>query len=387
MQENINEQMSAEENQEEVIMSFSEKLIDAMLNGNTSKLYKPVSNVKIDDVCIKEAFKGFLKDVECGKEFRIIDIISSAESVVKKSIPDENAGNAVYAYSHKVIGKKRVDNWIVRNSVNGIHSLIAIHNGITIDARSFNSSIPIAETLRYAIVDPKREKRLVSLFKKYAIKTEKIGEVISSDRVIISCGNESTANFDKSQLRTDISEAITLGPEHFNAFLSGYNAVCAAVLCGSVSDNVVIRFGLGDDINAICARALGYYSAVTYFKSIPLSVVYTNDESATVAVPRPNVEDGDYLYLLRLRNDEYGLPEKGHYGQLYYYLNEKKKMGVIKDVLPLRENVENVISRLSGDSLEYVSISEIPKDSFGIIVSAKRGDTVNGIKIGYFKGI
>ena len=387
MQENINEQMSAEENQEEVIMSFSEKLIDAMFNGNTSKLYKRVSNVKIDDVCIKEAFKGFLKDVECGKEFRIIDIISSAESVVKKSMPNENAGNAVYAYSHKVIGKKRVDNWIVRNSVNGIHSLISIHNGITIDARSFNSSIPIAETLRYAIVDPKREKRLVSFFKKYAIKTEKICEVISSDRVIISCGNESTANFDKSQLRTDISEAITLGPEHFNAFLSGYNAVCAAVLCGSVSDNVVIRFGLGDDINAICARALGYYSAVTYFKSIPLSVVYTNDESATVAVPRPNVEDGDYLYLLRLRNDEYGLPEKGHYGQLYYYLNEKKKMGVIKDVLPLRENVENVISRLSGDSLEYVSISEIPKDSFGIIVSAKRGDTVNGIKIGYFKGI
>lgn len=387
MQENIKEQMSAEKSQEEMIMSFPEKLIDNVLNGNYSKLYKRISNVKIDDVCIKEAFKGFLKDVECGKEFRIIDIVSSAESVVKKCTVNENAGNAIYAYSHKVIGKKRADNWLMRNSVNGIHSLIAIHNGITIDARTFNSSIPIAETRRYAVVDSKRAKRLISLSEKYSIKTEKIGEVISSDRVIISEGNESSVTLDKSQIRSAITETITLGPEHFNAFLSGYNAVCAAILCGSVSDNVVIRFGLGDDINAICARALGYYSALTYFKSIPLSIVYTNDESATVAVPRPKVEDGDYLYLLRLRNDEYGLPEKGHYGQLYYYLVEKKKMGVIKDVLPLRENVENVISRLSGDSIEYVSISEMPKDSFGIIVSAKRGDTVNGIKIGYFKGI
>lgn len=387
MQENINEQMTAEENKVDNEMTFSEKLIDGLLNGNSSKLFKRISNVKIDDVCIKQAFKGFLKDVECGREFCVIDIISAAEAVVKKRTPNENAGSHIYGYQQKTICKKRIDNWFLRNSVNGIYSLISIHNGVSINANSFNSSIPLAETMRYALIDNKKERKLISLSKKYGLKTERVGEVISSDRVIISDQNISSATLEKAQLRTENTDTITLGPEHFNAFASGYNAVCTAVLCNSVSNNVVVRFGLADDLNAICARALGYYSALTYFKSIPLSVVYTNDESAMVAVPKPNVEDGDYLYLLRLRNDEYGLPEKGHYGQLYYYINEKKRMGVIKDVLPLRENVENVISRLSGDSLEYVSISEIPRDSFGLIVSARRGDTVNGIKIGYFKGI
>jgi hypothetical protein len=79
------------------------------------------------------------------------------------------------------------------------------------------------------------------------------------------------------------------------------------------------------------------------------------------------------------------MPEKAHYGQLYYYLNEKKKLNIIKDVLPVRENISKVINRLSRADLEYVSLSSIPEDCFGVIVSVGRGESVNGIKLGYFK--
>ena len=64
------------------------------------------------------------------------------------------------------------------------------------------------------------------------------------------------------------------------------------------------------------------------------------------------------MYLLKVRSDAYGLPDKSHFGQLYYYLTEKKKEGIIKDVLPVRENIQKTIFRLSGDKLEYVELEK-----------------------------
>ena len=91
--------------------------------------------------------------------------------------------------------------------------------------------------------------------------------------------------------------------------------------------------------------------------------------------------------MLKLRNDQNGLPDKVHYGQLYYYLGEKKKMNIIKDVLPIRENIGRVINRLSRADLEYVQLAQVPDNCFGVIVSVGRGESVNGVKLGYFKGI
>lgn len=50
------------------------------------------------------------------------------------------------------------------------------------------------------------------------------------------------------------------------------------------------------------------------------------------------------------------------------------------------ENIQAVLKRLQGDSMVYESLAAIPDKSFGAIVSVPRGESVNGIKLGYFKG-
>ena len=126
---------------------------------------------------------------------------------------------------------------------------------------------------------------------------------------------------------------------------------------------------------------------MTYLKNIPVRFVFTQDDNISVAVSRPNVYDGDYLYLLRVNSDVNGMPDKAHFGQLVYYLNEKKRMGIIKDVLPVGENTKRIINRLCNESLEFDSMCDAPLDSFGIIVSVGRGESVNGIRLGCFKNI
>ena len=151
------------------------------------------------------------------------------------------------------------------------------------------------------------------------------------------------------------------------------------------SNNNIIRFGLGGSVAEVFARALGFFAALTYLKILPVRVVFVEGNNATVAVARPNISDGDYLYLLKLKKDNYELPDKAHFGQLHYYLCEKKRKGIIKDVLPCGENINRVISRLCGQSLVYESLTEIPEDCFGVIVSVARGESVNGVKLGCFK--
>ena len=223
------------------------------------------------------------------------------------------------------------------------------------------------------------------LFVKNGVDLKKVGEDIATNRIILSTGTDVVASVDKSFLTSNSMSKVDIGTEHFNAFLSGYNAVSSLVLCNCISSNNIIRFGLGGTLSEIVARALGYFAALTYFKTIPVRIVFVADNEASVAVSRPRIADGDYLYLLKLRKDVYELPDKGHFGQLFYYLGEKKRMGIIKDVLPCGENINRVINRLCTDTLEYDKLSEIPKDCFGVIVTVGRGESVNGIKLGCFK--
>ncbi|MBR4799373.1 MAG: hypothetical protein IK047_03830, partial [Clostridia bacterium] len=82
-----------------------------------------------------------------------------------------------------------------------------------------------------------------------------------------------------------------------------------------------------------------------------------------------------------------GLPDKIHLGQLCYYLSEMKKRGIVKDVLPVKKNVDATIDRLCGETLEYSALADIPERCAGVIVSVRRGDSVNGIRLGFFRNI
>ena len=369
------------------VRSFSENLTLDLTEGLHSVLYKKIGNLTIGDARIANVFSNFLKEVECGKSFRIIDILASAENVVKGGEPKENGGNLVYCYDYINIANKNVANKLLANSIGGLYSLIAVHNGIALDIDSVGSSVPAAESRRYLIIPPKKEAKFLEIARYNEIKLVKAGEIITENKIYLSRNNEIIATVDKGLINSDDALSVAINESHYSSFIAGYNAVCSLALCNCISVNNLVRFGLGGDIASICARALGIYSALTYLKLLPLRMVYTNEATVSVAVSRPNIADGDYLYMLKLRNDQNGLPDKVHYGQLYYYLGEKKKMNIIKDVLPIRENIGRVINRLSRADLEYVQLAQVPDNCFGVIVSVGRGESVNGVKLGYFKGI
>ncbi len=385
--ENINQNADADEHspEPEEVSSLSDEISDDLSNGLHSVLYTPINDVTIRDVRIRDVFSRLIKEVEFGASFSIMDILVSAENCVKNGEPDENSGNLIYAYDTNSITDIKTSAKLMKNSVANLYSLFNIHNGITLDLDAVGGSISSAESKRYLLIPPKKENKILKYALKQAIQPIKVGEVIGADKLLFSQGNDIVATVEKNLLKSNGFKSVDIGNEHFDAFLSGYRAVCSLTLCNCVSKNNIIRFGLKGSLSDICARALGFFAAATYLKTMPIRMVFTTDNSATVAVSRPKVADGDYLYLLKLRKDVYEMPDKGHFGQLYYYLNEKKRAGIIKDVLPCGENINRVINRLCNDELRYDMLTEIPQNCFGVIVSVGRGESVNGIELGCFK--
>ena len=367
-------------------LTLSETIAKDLSEGVHSLLFKRINNITISAPKIKEAFSKFVKEVECGNSLSIAEIITSTEALLKKGELDENAGNVIFCFDDYITSNKKFSSKLLKNSVLGFYPLLSIRNGIALDIGACGGSLASAETKRYLIAPESKAGKIVDEAASYGIRMSKAGVLCSGDNVILTYGSDTIANVSKASF-VNLSEAqsIYLGQEHLAAFISGYNAVCSYALCNCVSAYNILRFGLGTDLATAFARALGYFSAAIYLKQVHIRTAYTGDNTAAVVSQKPCVSDGDYLYLLKLRKDEYGNPEKGHFGQLYYYLSEKKRMRIIKDVLPVRENILPVIKRLCNENIEYVPLAEIPADCFGVIVSVKRGDSVNGVKLGYFK--
>ncbi len=363
------------------IMSVEQRITD----GFQSVLYKRINRVTINDVRIRDAFQRFIKDVECGKSFSIAEILFSSEAILKKKSLDETSGNLIYAYDG-LSSDKKLNEKLLNNSVSNVYSLFALHNGVSLDISVLGDSIVPAEAKRYLVASPKKAEKLYEKAKENGIELVRCGEILATNKIIIKSGLEMTEIIDKTIIDVN-SEAssVVLGQEHFTAFLNGYLSACSLVLCNCITTNNVVRFALGNDLSEILARALGYYCATTFFKISSVKYVFTSDQVSTVAVPRPKVSDGDYLYMLKIRNNQNGMPDVSHLQQLLMYLMEKKRTGIIKDVLPVRENINSVFNRLCTDSITYEQIEEVPVGCFGIIVSVSRGDSVNGIKLGYFK--
>ncbi len=362
-------------------------IADDLSCGLHSVLYKKIGSVNINELRISSVFSRFIKDIECADSFTVMDIINCAEAVIKDKEPDENASNVIFAYDHRSIANKSLSKKLFKNSYCGIYSLFTLHNGITVDLDAVGQSLSAAETKRFLVAKPKKAQKLFNLAKKNAVNIQKAGEVITTEKILLTSGNEVISSIDRSVINNAEKISLNLNGDHFKAFISGYNAVFSLALCNTVSTNNIIRFGLGGSFENVCARALGYYSALTYLKNAPVRFVFTHEDNATVAVGRPNINDGDYLYLLRVNNDINGMPDKAHFGQLAYYLNEKKRMGIIKDVLPVGENTQRIINRLCGETLTFDSMAEIPAESFGVVVSVGRGESVNGLRLGCFKNI
>ena len=364
---------------------FSEHIAKDLTEGLHSILFKPISGVTVNDNLIGEAFREFISSAEQADTFTVGDLIFGAETVIKGGDPAPADGSSVWCLDK--LGKGRYSKKLLRYSVGGVYALLGLRNGVCLDIDAMGGSLPSAEIKRFAVMPRHKGERMIAKAGREGINAVECGSVLAGNSVIIKRGREVIASFDRSILFPNAACSLTLGEQHRADYADGYKALCTYSACRSVSENVIIRFGLGGGTESVCARALGYFRALTVFKSIPVNVVFTSEEHCDVAVPRPNAEDGDYLYLLRVRDDNFGLPDKIHLGQLCYYLSEMKKRGIIKDVLPIKKNVEATIDRLCGETLEYSSLADIPDKCAGVIVNVRRGYSVNGIKLGCFRNI
>ena len=224
--------------------------------------------------------------------------------------------------------------------------------------------------------------------KSYGIDLIKAGSILAENKLILTKGNAVLEETEKSLFYNDTDKnSIVIDESCYNDFLDGYKAVCSYSSCVKVNDNNLLRISLSGSLAQLCARALGIFEAMLNTKLMPVTMFFTNDSCCSVAVRRPVIQDGDYLYLLRVRVQPDGLPDRNHLAQLNNYLYEMKHKNIIKDVLPLKENIISVINRLCSNNMEYMPLCGIPVGSFGVIVSVPRGFSVNGIKLGYFKGI
>ena len=58
--------------------------LESLCSGKASVLFTPVSSVSISDTRLRDAFGSFIDNVGVGNAFRPIDIITAAESVLKR---------------------------------------------------------------------------------------------------------------------------------------------------------------------------------------------------------------------------------------------------------------------------------------------------------------
>lgn len=367
---------------------FAELFENDLVNGLHSVLYKRIRNLTITDIRLKEAFSRFLNEIDCGESISVAEIIYSAEALLFRKLPNDHCENRIYVYDQSAGFASKAASKLLENSVPGFYALPYLHNGFALDLSAFGGDIQNLETKRFIIASDKKMRKLVSDAFRVGINCRSVGSMLASEKIVLTNCGETIAVFNKERINSAAdTETVCLGSNAFEDYLNGYCSVASYVLCESIAPNNLLHFSLDGTIDCVLARALGYFNAVMHFKKTDVNIRFSPISSSVVAVPRPFISEGCYLYLLKVRNDANGMPDIAHLDQLKYYISEKKRFGIIKDALPLRKSVIELINNLGGDKLRYVALEPIPEDSFGIIVSVNRGESLNGIRLGYFTNI
>ena len=357
-------------------------LKDIIIQKNLSKIFVPVSAIDVSDDRIKNALGLFVSNVETNGSVSVADILFSAGDLVGKSSLNEAAGNLIFAYDKPALNKK-----IIKNTAVGLYRLLRIHNGISLDLDAVGGNLISAELKNYLIIPQNKIKKYSAIAEKEGIQLKKAGCVLSGASIIICNGDCIIETLDKSEFNVDPVDSISLDSRHFADFYNAYTSFLSYVLCKKIVDNNAICFGISDDLETIFARAIGIFAAALSTRSFFYNLKFLNDDKVFNVSPRPIVSDGEYFYLLKLRNNTLGLPDMVHFNQLERYLAEYKNHGIIKNVLPYRENISGTLKRLCTDSLTFEAINETYDSCFGVVVSVGRGQSLNGQKLGFFRNI
>lgn len=361
--------------------------IDSLSKGIYSILYKRITSVKIKDIRILSAFNHFIKNVDCGKSFSLAELSRTTDSLLSNAKISENAGNKIFMYDPTSISDAKVFEKLLRFSVTNLFNLFSLNNGIIFSTEILSEKIEILETKRFLIVSPKKAVKLARYCEDNTVKITCVGEFSSENNLVFN-ENGAISSFNKALFSNDFEEnSLELTVAHFESFMSGYNAVASLLLLDTVSDNNVLRLGLDGDLASVFARFLGFYVGVNDFKPKTYRFIYTHEPKFGVSVSKPSVSDGDYLYLLRVHNNQFEMTDRVHLNQLYNYLKEKQKSAIIKYALPYSKGVESTLEKIAPEGIEYLPFEYPENDKFSIIACVGRGESLNGLKIGYFKNV
>lgn len=361
---------------------FGINLIEELKNGKKSLLFKKISSVSINNQYIQRAFTEFIDRVDCDGVFTVADVLFRAESVVSGTDPEPLFDYDIIMYDPAIMAL--VPKKLRKNTFNGIYDLLSCRNGVLLDVSAIGGSIAAAEAKRFAVLAPKKTDAMIAVCNRLGIGAKRVGKILASDTVVFTNDGNVIFEIPKTEFITDESVSVSLDAAHFDGFHRAYLAVCSYLSCNSVSADNVLKFPVSGDIGILLARALGYFSAMLYARLAPCRIVFSDTNEFTVAVPRPQISDGDYLYFLKPRCDAGGFPEKSHHGQMNHYIALMKKQGTIKNVLPVKENISSTVQKLCGDSFGYTKLADFPTDKFGVIVTVPRGYSVNGTALGVF---
>lgn len=336
-------------------------------------LFKSINSITVNDPVMKDAFDKFCDIYGYNRSVTIAELLSF-NGYDRAKVKD---GDVILSYTGNITNSK-----LIKNALSGLHSLMSLDKGFSLKGVAEQNNIDYLQTYNYVILPENKVEKMVKKGAKDNLVFKKMGKINSSNKASINC-ESGIESIDKSDF--DKIDNIVITNFYIEDFVKGYQSACSVKISDCISDNNILRLGIIGAVEKIFARALGVFAASVQYKMPPIKIVFANEDNITVAVPRPNVADGDYFYLLKLRTIENGIPERIHYSQLCYYLTEKKREGIIKDVLPMKENIQSVLKRLQGESLVYEPLSELPENCYGAIVSVPRGESVNGLKLGYFK--
>ncbi len=378
MTENFETTIQNNETQETLPKEFEELL--------QSKLFYRVESVVIKNIRIRDVFASFTSEFDCVKSFSPVEILYAADALITGNKLDLQPESLIVSFDMDGNADKELQSELLKRSVSGIQSLLALKCGVILDLDALGDKLRVCQTARYLILSEKRYKKLSARMQKAGVAYRIVGRVSVEPRIVFHKGETVLKSIDRAELENaNVIPSLELGDAEFSAFKNGYYSACSQSLCDCVSKSNIIQLGEDTTLANICATVLGIYSTSSLRDSSPARIALFNNSLINVAVSRPTVSDGDYVYYLKLSNDAFGLPNPSHFRQLAFYLREMKKIGVIHGIFSYREDITRILNRLSNDTIEYVPLIQPEISHFGVFVTVGRGETINGEKIGYFK--
>ncbi len=348
-------------------------------DGVGTKLMTPITKLEICNDRIANAFKLFLDSVAVGETFTVTELLTTPEMVFGRSELIAKQGDAVYMLTEP-IPDPRLHRSLMQASAAGLCGLLQATRGVELSLPAGMSLAQLANK-RMLIL---RERDGERFCKTNIVKMVRIGS-LCPDRLRIKRGLEVLADYPLSDLLPLEAVSLTIGATAVDAFEQAFAGALGYACCAVLPGEYFVNLPADLAQDAFLAGALGLFTAMMHYHFALPAMRYAANGKGGLVVPRPQVNAGDCVYVLR---PKYGgaenRPLPAELVKLQRYLAESVHTGKIKSVLPLKKNAPEMMQRLGGGELDYIAERDFPTEGFAMLVILSDEGGVPGTKLGRF---